>query len=315
MSKEVSQVFGGIGDAVGGVFKGVGDAVDGAVKGVGSLAKEIYSSDIGKAIIIAGAIYFGAAALSGGFGSAGAGGSFFSGMGTGVASAADSMALAWETSSLGPLGNAWGAAGDAGANAARYAAGSGLSAAPATVVDAAFTPATTVASAPAAAPAATSGVPGVLNPAAATTYTPVVETAAGAGAPAATQPWYSQALDYITPESDLAKYGLISGATQIAGGVIQGMGQDQAAKEQREYEAAQLKAAQDLRNANVGAELFAPGQYATAPGPAPMPAGLARRYMPQVAPGSPGYVPGSRFSHAYANLPPGMGLVEYTTRG
>jgi hypothetical protein len=53
MSKEVSQVFGGIGDAVSGVLKGVGDAVDGAVKGVGTLAKQIYESDIGKAIIIA----------------------------------------------------------------------------------------------------------------------------------------------------------------------------------------------------------------------------------------------------------------------
>jgi hypothetical protein len=140
-------------------------------------------------------------------------------------------------------------------------------------------------------------------------------TQAGANLPAATQPWYAQAMDYITPKSELAQYGLISGATSIGGNIIAGIGQDQAAKEQREYEEKQLRDAQALRNANVGAELFAPGQYATAPGPAPMPAGLARRYMPQVAPGSPGYVPGSQFAQAYNRLPPGMGLGEYVMRG
>jgi hypothetical protein len=318
MSKEVSQVFGGIGDAVSGVLKGVGDAVDGAVKGVGTLAKQIYESDIGKAIIIAGAVYFGGAALAGGFGSYGAGGSFLSGMGTGVASAADSIALAWEASSLGPLGNAWGAAGDAGANAARTLAGSGLT-------TTAAAPAMTSAAAPPVAPAApppvapppvaTAGLPAgsPINSAAANLYTPVAQTA---GQTVATDPsMFSQAMNYITPKSELAQYGLISGATTIGGNIIAGIGQQQALDDQREYEKQQLQAAQDLRNANVGAELFAPGQYATAPGPAPMPAGLARRYMPQVAPGSPGYVPGSQFAQAYNRLPPGMGLGEYVMRG
>lgn len=119
MSKEVSQVFGGIGDAVGGVLKGVGDAVNGAVKGIGSLAKEIYSSDIGKAIIIAGAIYFGGAALAGGFGTMGTSASFLSGMGAGVSSAATSLQAAWGASTLagaaGEIGGAWGTAGAAGA--------------------------------------------------------------------------------------------------------------------------------------------------------------------------------------------------------
>jgi len=321
MAKEIGQVFGGIGDAVSGVLKGVGDAVDGAVKGVGTLAKQIYDSDIGKAIIIAGAIYFGGAALSGGFGSMGAGGSFLSGMGTGVSSAASSLSSAWGLATSGEagslsqaastIGSSWGAAGDAGANAARFAAGSGLSAAAPSAASVASAPA--AAAAPAAAPAAAtpavaSGAPGVLSPAAASAYTPVVETAAGA--PAATQPWYSQALDYLTPKSDLAKYGLISGATSVAGHVISGIGQQQAAQEQREYEAEQLRKAQELRNANVGSNLFAPGQYATAPGPAPMPVGLARRYMPQVAPGSPGYVPGSQFAQMYGQLPPGYGAVQ-----
>jgi hypothetical protein len=113
----------------------------------------------------------------------------------------------------------------------------------------------------------------------------------------------------------LAKYGLISGATSVAGHVISGIGQQQAAQEQREYEAEQLRKAQELRNANVGSNLFAPGQYATAPGPAPMPVGLARRYMPQVAPGAPGYVPGSQFAQMYGQLPPGYGAVQSVMGG
>lgn len=309
MSKEIGQVFGGIGDAVGGVLKGVGDAVDGAVKGVGSLAKQIYESKIGKAIIIAGAIYFGGAALAGGFGTVGTSTSFLSGMGAGVSTAATSLEAAWTLAGQGEFAAAAGKIG--GSYGAAFDAGAGITAAPTT---AALTSATTVASAPAAAPV-TAGAPGVLNPAAAELYTPVAQTAAGAGAPAATQPWYAQALDYITPKSELAQYGLISGAATIGGNLIAGIGQQQAVEDQRNYEAEQLQAAQDTRNANVGAELFAPGQYAAAPGPAPAPAGLARRYMPQVAPGSPGYVPGSQFAQAYNRLPPGMGLGQYVMRG
>jgi hypothetical protein len=120
-------------------------------------------------------------------------------------------------------------------------------------------------------------------------------------------------LDYITPKSELAKYGLISGATSVAGHVISGIGQQQAAQEQRDYEAEQLRKAQELRNANVGANLFAPGQYAAAPGPAPMPAGLARRYMPQTPASAPGYVPGSQFAQMYNQLPPGYGAVRAVT--
>jgi hypothetical protein len=317
MSKEVSQVFGGIGDAVSGVLKGVGDAVDGAVKGVGSLAKQIYDSDVGKAIIIAGAIYFGGAALSGGFGSYGAGGSFFSGMGTGVVSAADSIGLAWTESSLGPLGNAWGAAGDAGANAARFTADSVISAVPSATSAAAPPVAPAPAAAVAPAPTASLGAPPPTVAAApggttVGTYSlgnasvPQI-TQASASLPPVDQSWYSKAIDYITPKSELAKYGLISGATQLAGGLIQGAGQEQAVKDEREAQAAALKAAQDLRNANMAGELWAPSQYAAAAAPAAVtaaPTGFYKRYMPQSD------VAGSRFAQAYAGLPPGQGLVR-----
>ena len=322
MAKEIGQAFGGIGDAVSGVMKGIGDAVDGAVKGVGTLAKQIYDSDIGKAIIIAGAVYFGGAALAGGFGTMGTSASFLSGMGAGVSSAATSLSSAWSLaaagefgSAAGTIGSSWGTAYGAGAQLApaavqgataissaaqapmtgQYPASSSLAPPPAAPTAALGTPPPV---------AATSGAPGVLNPAAASTYTPVAQTAAGA--PAATQPWYAQAMDYITPKSELAQYGLISGATSIGGNILAGIGQDQAAKEQREYEEKQLRDAQALRNANVGAELFAPGQYATAPGPAPMPAGLARRYMPKDYRDPSG---------VYAQLPSGVLPGQYVMRG
>jgi hypothetical protein len=333
MAKEIGQVFGGIGDAVSGVLKGVGDAVNGAVKGVGTLAKQIWDSDVGKAIIIAGAIYFGGAALAGGWSSVGAGGSFFSGMGAGVSSAANSVALAWETSTLGPLGSAWTEAGMAGAEigasqaATAAALGRGVATPTAGLGGAPGAPAASAAGSSAGYGTAGAGAGAGLgadqaafglNQSAALNGASIVPEAAPAITsslpPAAPQPWYSQALDYITPQSDLAKYGLISGATQIAGGIIQGMGQDQAAQEQREYEAQQLKNAQDLRNANMAGELWAPGQYA-APVAATQPAGLARRYMPRTAVGAPGYVPGSQFAQMYGQLPPGYGAVQSVMGG
>jgi hypothetical protein len=316
MSKEVSQVFGGIGDAVSGVLKGVGDAVDGAVKGVGTLAKQIYDSDVGKAIIIAGAIYFGGAALAGGFGTMGTSASFLSGMGAGVTSAAGSLTSAWGFASAGEFGSAastlggsWGTAYGAGAQLAAPVVETTalLSSAqnPMTAQYPSAAAAPTAAAPAAATPAVTSSAPGVLNPAAAELYTPVAQTAAGAGAPAATQPWYSQAIDYVTPKSELAKYGLISGATQLAGGLIQGAGQEQAAKDEREAQAAALKAQQDLRNANMAGVLWEPSQYAAAPAAVTAaPTGFYKRYMPQSD------VAGSRFAQAYAGLPPGQGLVR-----
>ena len=322
MSKEVSQVFGGIGDAVSGVLKGVGDVVDGAVKGVGSLAKQIYDSDVGKAIIIAGAIYFGGAALAGGFGGSAAGGSFFTGMGAGVSSAAGAMADAWTASSWGPLTEAWSTAADAGFATVPGAVGPGI---PLTEAGSALMDA----GGGEAAGTTFSGGGGVGGP----VYEGVGSSAASGGgvAPAASTVGTNAAttaLDnqiansYINPlaktaapgtswySNPLVQYGAIQAGTQVAGGLIAGAGQSKAAQDQRDYEAEQLKKAQDLRNANMSGQLWSPDQaVAYAPTVAPAPAGLARRYMPQ------SNVAGSRFSQAYANLPPGMGLGQFVMRG
>jgi hypothetical protein len=95
---------------------------------------------------------------------------------------------------------------------------------------------------------------------------------------------------------------LISGAMQVGGAVIAGYGQKQAQEDQQEYERRMMQEQIDRRNANVGAELFVPGQYATAPGPAPMPAGLARKYMPKDYRDPSG---------VYSRLPPGVLPGQY----
>jgi len=121
----MTKIVEGIGDAIGSVVKGVVDVIGGVVKGVGDLVKGIADSPIGKAILIAGAVYFGGAALAGGFGSSAAGGSFLSGMGTGVASAAETLSTAWSSTLAGnfgeaasTIGNTFGAAGKAAGDAA-----------------------------------------------------------------------------------------------------------------------------------------------------------------------------------------------------
>jgi hypothetical protein len=117
MSKAVS----GVGNAIGGVLKGAVNLVKDVGNGIGRIVKDIGSSKIGKAILIAGAIYFGGAALSGGFGASAGGGSFFSGMSAGVSNAAASLQSAWTSAMAGEfsqagstLANSWGTANNAG---------------------------------------------------------------------------------------------------------------------------------------------------------------------------------------------------------
>jgi len=118
MSKAVS----GVGNAIGGVLKGAVNLVKDVGNGIGRIVKDIGSSKIGKAVLIAAAIYFGGAALSGGFGASAGGGSFLSGMSAGVSSAATSLSSAWTSAMAGEfsqagstLANSWSTASNAGA--------------------------------------------------------------------------------------------------------------------------------------------------------------------------------------------------------
>ena len=59
----MSSIVKGIGNAVGGAFKAVGNAVKSVVSGIGTVFKKIWSSTLGKIVLIAVAIYLGGWAL------------------------------------------------------------------------------------------------------------------------------------------------------------------------------------------------------------------------------------------------------------
>jgi hypothetical protein len=261
----MSKVVSGIGNAISGVVKGVVNVVKSVASGVGNLVKSIASSPLGKAILIAGAVYFGGAALAGGFGSSAAGGSFLSGMGAGVSSAASTLSSAWGSVLAGnvgeaasAVGNAWGTAGTAAGQAAGTGAMTvGATAAPTTV----------------AAPNATIGAPTAGAPTSVAnggiTQANVGSSMGGAqglsmpaSAPLASGPIVppppSAAPGFFS--SDLAKYGAITAGTQVVGGLIQGAGQKQAQEDQRDYELRMAQEARDRYNANVGTALWGSNQ-------------------------------------------------------
>lgn len=220
----MSKVVKSVARAVTSVVKGVVNVVKKVASGVTNLVKKVASSKLGKILVTAAAVYFGGAALAGGFGSSAAGGSFLSGMGTGVANAASSLSTAWSSALSGNFASA----------------GSSLSAG--------FQGTTTALQAANAATAAgtagtTAAMSGGFAPTSAVTATQVAG-ALPAAAPAST--------GLIGGLSPMGQYAAISGATQLVGGAVQGYGAQKAQEEQRNYEQQQADAARDRYNQNVG---------------------------------------------------------------
>lgn len=294
----MTKIVEGIGDAIGSVVKGVVSVVEGVVKGVGDLVKGIADSPIGKAILIAGAVYFGGAALAGGFGSSAAGGSFLSGMGTGVASAAETLSGAWSSTLAGnfgeaasSIGNAFGTAGTAGGNSAAMTqalqtGASALSSSGAAIPGAAAPAGTGLTAGGTGLTAGGSAGQGLVAngmSAAGSTVSPyalvqpastlasTLPAALPAAAPAAS--WWAGVDPYL-------KTAAVMGGTQVVGGLISGAGQASAAQEARD-DAERTKLENIARyNENTGTLLNfspfarpAPPQYYQPP---PQP-----RYYPQ----------------------------------
>lgn len=238
MSKAVSAVA----RSVTNVVKGAVKLVKSNILGVAKIAKDVAKSKLGKILIMAAVIYFGGAALAGGFGSAGAGGSFLSGMGTGVSSAASSLSSAWGSAMAGEfsaagstVGNAWGTAGTAGATAgADAAAAAAATSTPVSGVDlggAGASPATT------GAPTTVAGAPPV------------------APAPAAPPPAAG-----MTVGEGLMGAAKIQAGTAIIGGAMQGKAAQDQQEDQRAYEMEQARLARERYNENAGARLFSDQQ-------------------------------------------------------
>ena len=297
MSKAVS----GVGNAIGGVLKGAVNLVKDVGNGIGRIVKDIGSSKIGKAILIAGAIYFGGAALSGGFGASAGGGSFFSGMSAGVSSAASSLSSAWTSAMAGnfaeagsTIGSSWGTASNAGyMGSPGYLATS--TTAPVSLTQTAAAPevaSTTGAESTAVSSgntAAGTGTPlnsatdqvsqmrldqvsNVSNPGASqftgngltapgSTYTGGTGINAGNYANSLYSPPAPGVMSSIW-NSPYTAPALISGGMQVGGAYIQGQAQEKQLREQREYEAQQLMDARNRYNSNVGAQLWDPNAQA-----------------------------------------------------
>jgi hypothetical protein len=239
MSKTVKR----IGRSVKKVVRGVSKAVSGIVKGVGKVVSKVAGSKLGRIILTAAAVYFGGAALMGGMAgvkAAGAStgflgkiGSFVSGAGTGI-------------------GNAWTNLIQAGASAFGgdfSQAGSQLMAGS---KGQAFTPPLDIATT-----ANLSGVSGLdtLSQASQGMSTPLTDNALNSAynfspsSLAPTGPTTAPASSGLF-SSDLAKYGLVSGGMQLAGGLVTGIGQQKALEDQRKFEQQRIDEQRQFADAN-----------------------------------------------------------------
>lgn len=216
------------------VVKSVARAVTKVVKGVVNVVKKVAKSKLGKILITAAAVYFGGAALAGGFGSSAAGGSFLSGMGTGVANAASSLSSAWGSVMSGNFAQAGSALSSGFQGQAANAA--------ANTVGTSVTSGMTQSQILNAQNAGIQGATELTNAAAKTALTN----------PSALQLTAQNVAGTGSLSEGLIGAAKISAGTQLAGGLIQGYGAQKAAEEQRTYEQQQADEARARYNANVG---------------------------------------------------------------
>lgn len=256
----MSKVVKGIGSAISGVTRAVGKVVQGAV----NVVKKVVKSPIGKAISIAAAVYFTGGAVLGAMGGAAAGTGVMGTIAGAVSGAGAGISSAWAglTGAAGALAGGQGlaAAGSSlsGGLTGAYAAGSG------SVLGAAGTGLTMGAG----------GATGLTAPASSLTSGSLAATGGGAGtgltasanalAPTIGAPTASPGL-ISSVWNGLGDYGRY-GAIQAAGKVVEGVGQQKAAEEQRTYEQDQAQLARDRYNQNVGTNWW-PSQSAGAAQP------------------------------------------------
>jgi hypothetical protein len=247
------------------IVKGIGRAISSVVKGAVNLVKDIAKSDLGKILVTAASVYFGGAALLGGFGASAAGGSFLTGASAGLSGAAAGISTAWgslmagEFSAAGSaLGSGFTGAGAAGAATAAPTGlvstamgggtgvtlgGSGASAGSTlTAPSGALTSGATVPSVGLNVPASAG-----LNTAGMSSGLPVGSTLSALNTAAA--PASSGFLSGLGP---YGQYAAVVGGTQLIGGAMQGYGAQQEAKRQEKLSAD----ARARYNTNVNTRLF-----------------------------------------------------------
>jgi hypothetical protein len=231
--------------AVSSVTRSVTNVVKGAVKSVSGAVKDVAKSKLGKAVMIAAAIYFGGAALSGAFGGAAGGATGFAGAQAGVSGAASSLSTAWSQALAGNFAQAGSSLGTgfsgnvAGGNASTAMSGldaGGMGSSPANMGS--------MTSSGAVSPVASSG--GLVN---------------GVGAGAGTGAGAGAGAGGMSVGEGIMGAAKIQAGTALVGGVMQG----KAAQDQRDAELSQAGAARDRYNANVGTTWWNAPQQATPP--------------------------------------------------
>ncbi len=233
------------------VVKSVTRVVSKVVKSAASVIKKVASSKLGKILVTAAAVYFGGAALAGGFGSSAAGGSFLSGMGTGVANAASSLSTAWGSA----LSGNFSGAGSALASGFQGQAAGGMT--------------TSMAGAGGAAGAGTSGVTqanigasmggaqGITAPAGGLgTVGGSIGGGAGAGVGAGVGAGAGAGAGGMSVGQGLMGAAKIQAGTALIGGVMQGKGQADAVADQRAYEERMAQQSRSRADQNIGAQLW-----------------------------------------------------------
>lgn len=225
------------------VVKGVGRAVSSVVKGVGNAVKKVAKSKLGKALLVAAAVYFGGAALMGGMAApAGSGLSgFLSGAGQGIANAWGGLTGAASSALSGNFASA-GSKLSAGFQGTTVGALEAAAASPASYAGSLGTKAATGANSQAAMLAAQTGEFGTAG------LKATQAAAAKASGAVLNQP---TGLIGKMMASPYAAPALITTGGQLIGGAMQGVGMQKQYEQQRNLEAE----ARERYNRNVGANM------------------------------------------------------------
>lgn len=216
--------------------KSVGRAVGKVVDGVKNVVKKVASSKIGRVALMAATVYFGGAALMGAIGGASAGTGIMGTLGGALSGASAGISSAWSglTGALG-AGSLSGAASSLGSGfTGAYGAGAGS-------VAQGISAATT------AAGSAAGSAAGAAAPTAAAATTPTGLNLLGTDVAAK-----STGLIGKMMASPYAAPALISGGTQLIGGVMQGVGAREEQKRQEQLDAT----ARNRYNTNIGTRLW-----------------------------------------------------------
>lgn len=280
------------------VVKGIGRAIGKVVKGVVKAVKGFAKSTVGKVLIAAATVYFGGAAIMGAVGGASAGTGVMGTIGGALKGATAGIANAWSgltAAGSAALGGNFSAAGSSLGSGFTGSYGAGQSA---------------VLGSGTGLSASAGGATGLTVPSssAATTGGSQYSLTAGSGGGAGTGLTAGPSA-LTTPPSvggsgivsrawnslgDYGKMAAVSGTMNLAGGAIQGYGQQKAMEDQRNYELEQQAAARDRYNQNVGTRLWGEPsqdttggayQYAGSPAfrydPVAEARAIGARYMPQ----------------------------------